>query len=113
MNLLKILDLDLVLSGFVTIADSLIAPQFIICSIALVDMLNAAKIAMSHVVNKTEELFYQDVLCQDAVVRRIEIIGEAARRISPDTQAKMTEIARNLEKLEMNDPAPRGGEFDP
>ena len=90
MNLSKTLDLGLVLSSFVTIADSLIAPQFIICSIALVDMLNAAKIAMNHVANKTEELFYQDVLCQDAVVRRIEIIGEAVRRISPDTQAKMT-----------------------
>ena len=88
-------------------------PTFITYSIALVDMLNAAKIAMNHVANKTEELFYQDVLCQDAVVRRIEIIGEASRRISPDTQAKMTEIARNLEKLEMNDPAPRGGKFDP
>jgi uncharacterized protein with HEPN domain len=58
----------------------------------LLDMLNAAKIAMSHIADKTEESFYQDILCQDAVVRRIEIIGEAARRISPETQAKMTEI---------------------
>ena len=27
--------------------------------------------------------FYEDMQCQDAVLRRIEIIGEAARHISP------------------------------
>jgi uncharacterized protein with HEPN domain len=30
--------------------------------------------------------------CQDAVLRRIEIIGEAARHISPQTQKKYPQI---------------------
>ena len=30
--------------------------------------------------------------CQDAVLRRIEIIGEAARHISPQTQKKYAQI---------------------
>jgi len=32
--------------------------------------------------------------CQDAVLRRIEIIGEAARHISPQTQKKYLQIPR-------------------
>jgi uncharacterized protein with HEPN domain len=58
----------------------------------LLDMLNSAKLAMSYVADRTEELFYQDVMYQDALIRRIEIIGEAARRISSVTQAEMQEI---------------------
>ena len=30
----------------------------------------------------SKEAFLEDILCQDAVIRRIEIIGEAARRVS-------------------------------
>lgn len=58
----------------------------------LVDILESAKIALDYVFDKTWEEFYEDAKSQDAVVRRIEIIGEAARRVSPETRAKYPEI---------------------
>jgi len=45
----------------------------------LVDILESAKIALDYVFDKTWDEFYEDTQCQDVVVRRIEIIGEAAR----------------------------------
>jgi uncharacterized protein with HEPN domain len=48
----------------------------------LLDILDAAKLALSYVRDKDEETFLADIQCQDAVIRRFEIIGEAARRIS-------------------------------
>ena len=49
----------------------------------LLDILEAAKLAAAYVSAKTKEEFILDTQCQDAVIRRLEIIGEAARRISP------------------------------
>ena len=53
----------------------------------LVDIHQAARLAMSYVQGMTKEAFLGDVQCQDSVVRRIEIIGEAARRVSPEGKA--------------------------
>ena len=47
---------------------------------------------MDYVSGKTWDEFKEDIQCQDAVLRRIEIIGEAARHISPQTQKKHTQI---------------------
>lgn len=58
----------------------------------LVDILESAKIALDYVFDKTRDEFYEDVQCQDAVVRRIEIIGEAARRVSQETRDKHPQI---------------------
>lgn len=58
----------------------------------LLDMLESAKIALDYVVDKSWDSFYEDIQCQDAVIRRIEIIGEAARRISTETREKHFEI---------------------
>jgi len=58
----------------------------------LVDILESAKIAFDYVFDKNWDEFYKDTQCQDAVVRRIEIIGEAARRVSTETRAKYPEI---------------------
>ena len=58
----------------------------------MVDILESARIALDYVSNKTWDDFYKNIHCQDAVVRRIEIIGEAARRVSPETRAKYPEI---------------------
>ena len=58
----------------------------------LVDILESAKIALDYVADKSWEEFYEDIQCQDAVLRRIEIIGEAARHISPQTQKKYPHI---------------------
>jgi len=49
----------------------------------LVDILESAKIALAYVAGKSWEQFEEDLQCQDAVLRRIEIIGEAARHVSP------------------------------
>jgi len=50
----------------------------------LVDILDAARLAMEYTQGKTREEFLRDLQCQDAVVRRLEIIGEAARRVSDE-----------------------------
>lgn len=53
----------------------------------LLDILEAAKLAVSYIENKSKDDFLNDIQCQDAVIRRLEIIGEAARRIEDDTRA--------------------------
>ena len=58
----------------------------------LVDILQSAKIALDYVLEKTWDEFDEDIQCQDAVIRRIEIIGEAARRISQETQDEFPQI---------------------
>lgn len=58
----------------------------------LIDILEAAKLAITYVGGKTEEEFLQDVQCQDSVIRRLEIIGEAARRVSIVTRAIHPEL---------------------
>jgi uncharacterized protein with HEPN domain len=50
------------------------------------DILIAAKLAVSYVMGKTKETFLEDTVLQDAVIRRLEIIGEATRRISDATK---------------------------
>lgn len=58
----------------------------------LVDILESAKIALDYVFDKSWDEFYEDTQCQDAVVRRIEIVGEAARRISQETRDRHPQI---------------------
>ncbi|MFZ0960313.1 MAG: DUF86 domain-containing protein [Terriglobia bacterium] len=55
----------------------------------LLDILEAAKLAAAYVSAKTKEEFLRDTQCQDAVIRRLEIIGEAARRISQETRDRL------------------------
>jgi len=52
----------------------------------LIDILNAARHALCYVGEKDLESFLNDPQCQDAVIRRLEIIGEAAARISKETR---------------------------
>jgi uncharacterized protein with HEPN domain len=59
---------------------------------SLVDILVAARLLMSYVSGKTQEEFLADPQCQDAVIRRLEIIGEASRRISAETRARIPEL---------------------
>jgi len=58
----------------------------------LVDILESARIAMEYVAGKSWEQFEDDLQCQDAVLRRNEIIGEAARHTSPQTRKKYPQI---------------------
>ncbi len=52
----------------------------------LLDILESARIALRHLGKKSIDDFQNDVLCQDAVIRRLEIIGEATRRTSDETR---------------------------
>lgn len=61
----------------------------------LVDILEAAKLALAYVSDKTKDEFDHDVQCQDAVIRRLEIIGEAARRVSEQTRFKFPHLPWN------------------
>jgi uncharacterized protein with HEPN domain len=54
----------------------------------LLDVLESARAAIEYLKGKSWDDFRADMLCQDAVIRRLEIIGEAARRISAETQQR-------------------------
>lgn len=54
----------------------------------LFDILESTRIALEYMREKTSEEFTKDALLQDAVVRRLEIIGEASNRVSSETQKK-------------------------
>jgi len=55
-------------------------------AVYLLDILEAAKLAVSYVAGISKDAFLLDTQCQDSVIRRIEIIGEASRRVSPETR---------------------------
>jgi len=55
----------------------------------LLDILDAAKLALEYVCGKTREEFLADVQLQDAVIRRLAIIGEAAKRVSEATRESL------------------------
>ena len=48
----------------------------------LLDMLQAAQKVQRYIQGKTFDNFHKDNLLQDAVERNVEIIGEAARKVS-------------------------------
>jgi uncharacterized protein with HEPN domain len=52
----------------------------------LLDILEAARIVVRYVSDKSLGEFTEDIQCQDAVIRRFILIGEAANRISPELQ---------------------------
>jgi uncharacterized protein with HEPN domain len=56
------------------------------------DMLQAAQKVQEFIGNRSFEQYQADEILQAAVERKIEIIGEAARRVSPATQAAHPEI---------------------
>ena len=58
----------------------------------LLDILLAARRAIEHASKTNWDEFQKNTLYQDAIVRTIEIIGEAAARISDETKTAHTEI---------------------
>jgi uncharacterized protein with HEPN domain len=55
-------------------------------------MLEAAKLARTYVSGKSKDDFLRDIQCQDAVVHRLVIIGEAARRVSEETRSSLSSL---------------------
>ncbi len=58
----------------------------------LLDILESAKIALSHIKGKAFDDFEKDILCQDGVIRRLEMIGEASSRVSGETQKTYNDL---------------------
>jgi len=58
----------------------------------LLDILESAKLALIYAGDKDREDFFKDIQSQDSVIRRLEIIGEAARRISEETKAACPDL---------------------
>jgi uncharacterized protein with HEPN domain len=58
----------------------------------LLDILDSARTAVEYMRGKTWEEFSQDHLLQDAVVRRLEIVGEASGRVSEETQMRYSHL---------------------
>ncbi|RPI98825.1 MAG: DUF86 domain-containing protein [Chloroflexi bacterium] len=48
----------------------------------LLDILQSARMIQAFVGDMDEAAFHKDIKTQDAVIRRIEVIGEAVRRLS-------------------------------
>ena len=58
----------------------------------LFDILESAHAVLEYLSGKTFDEFSNDPILQDAVVRRIEIIGEASGRVSSLTQQKYSHL---------------------
>lgn len=56
------------------------------------DMLDSARMIQTYLANVNHDEFLTDSEKQDAVLRRLEIIGEAASRLSPETQALFPDL---------------------
>ena len=58
----------------------------------LFDILESARSILEYTRGKDWESFVKDNLLQDAVVRRLEIIGEASGCVSAETQRKYSQL---------------------
>lgn len=59
----------------------------------LLDMLQSAELILAYTDGYTKDDFVRSVQVQDAVIRRLLIIGEAARRISQLTRDSLPEVS--------------------
>jgi len=59
---------------------------------SLIDILNSAESIIHYITNKSKSDFYENEIIQDAVIRRIEIIGEASNRISEDIKTRFSDL---------------------
>ena len=60
------------------------------------DILDSARTIQSHLAGASRAAFEADILRQDAVNRRFEIIGEAAKRLSAEMRARFPGIPWQL-----------------
>ncbi len=58
----------------------------------LLDILNSAEVIAEYVSGHTLEQFLGDAKTQDAVLRRLLVIGEAAAQLNPETKALFAEL---------------------
>lgn len=58
----------------------------------LQDMLEEARLALTFVAGMSQEEFLADAKTQHAVVRSLEVIGEAANQLSHETRASLSTV---------------------
>jgi uncharacterized protein with HEPN domain len=58
----------------------------------LLDMLISARLVAQYALGLTEDRFRRSEMHQDAIIRRLEIIGEAARHVSQETRAEHPKV---------------------
>jgi uncharacterized protein with HEPN domain len=61
----------------------------------MLDMLVAARRAAQHAIALEPQQFESSLLHQDAIMRELQIVGEAASQVSDHTKSKHTEIDWN------------------
>jgi len=59
---------------------------------SLLDLLESARLVQQYILDRELDEFLEDVQLQDSVLRRLEIIGEAARRLSSDTRERLPAV---------------------
>ena len=59
---------------------------------SLLDILNACESIERYIKNKAFNDFDKDEMMQDAVIRKIEILGEASNRISEETKTRFPDL---------------------
>jgi len=59
---------------------------------SLIDIVNACESIGNYIRNKTVDEFHKDEMVQDAVIRKIEIIGEASNRISEELKNRFPDL---------------------
>jgi uncharacterized protein with HEPN domain len=58
----------------------------------LLDMLESSRLLVHRLKDVTREQFFEDLEQQDATIRRLLVIGEAARRVSDETRTNTSEV---------------------
>ena len=58
----------------------------------VLDILNAAQLAQTFVAGVDKAAFMQDLMRQSAVLRQLEVMGEAAKQVSPSFKVAHPEI---------------------
>ncbi len=59
---------------------------------SLIDILNACESIKKYSENKSPEEFFKDEMTQDAIIRKIEIIGEASNRLSDELKNRFPDL---------------------
>jgi uncharacterized protein with HEPN domain len=58
----------------------------------LLDMLHSAQLAVGYLADRNQATFESDALLQDAVARRLEVLGEAAARVTEETRSTYPDL---------------------
>lgn len=61
----------------------------------LFDMLDRARLVVTFIGGYSYEKFQADRMAQEAVIRQLEVIGEAAKRITAETRAQLPALPFN------------------